>query len=79
MKFIWEESDIRGGRKYGRDDLSEHWMIGYRPSPVASVGNEYFSVSMNDGMITVPMDKAAMARELTLLEFVPLVYLQAGK
>jgi len=50
MKFVWEESDIIGGRIVGKPGRLESWMIIYRPSMApGSRGNLYGMVSLTDG------------------------------
>ena len=46
MKFIWEEKDILVGRRYGRIEITEEWMIGY----LFWIGAEerYVSISLGD-------------------------------
>ena len=77
MKFIWEASDIKPGRKYGRADISERWMIGY----LGALGGDkprYVSVSTIDGMVTDASGREELARELTEHGYVPAEYLDAA-
>lgn len=63
MKIVWEVSDITPGRLVGSPLHSERFKIGYgcmRPS----LGQSWHLVSMLDGMISAPEDKASLAKEL---------------
>jgi len=73
MKFIWEESDIRPGRKYTRPDINEVWMIGYVVN--TSTHAKYVSVSMNDGMVTTTDNKSNLADVLTKNNYVPVEFI----
>lgn len=73
MKFIWEETDIVGGRKYNRDGLTEIWMIGYQYNEAGN--QEYVSISLTDGIVTIPSSKPALAADLTMAGYVPCEFL----
>lgn len=73
MKIIWQEEDIQVGRIYGRPGMKETWMIGYRPEIDGTI--RYVSISMVDGMITLPQTKAEMAEILTSNEYCPIEFL----
>lgn len=70
MKIVWEESDIVVGTKYGRPDIKEIWMIGYIASEASS--SNRVSISMSDGMVTLPSSPDAMAHMLTAGRYVPI-------
>jgi hypothetical protein len=52
VKVIWEAKDIRGGVVMGRWDLTERWMIVYRPAPGTQRGNVFNTVSLSDGILS---------------------------
>ena len=70
MKFVWDERDIEPGVRYSRPGIMETWMIGYHPNP-AEEHRPYTSVSLSDGMVTVPYSKREMAVLLTENGYVP--------
>lgn len=49
MKFGWEASDIKIGRRVGNPGRQERWIIAYDPSSRSMA--RYAMVSLNDGMI----------------------------
>lgn len=70
MKIIWQEVDIKVGRIYGKRGMKETWMIGYRPEIDGAM--RYVSISMVDGMITLPRTTTEMAEILTSNEYWPI-------
>lgn len=70
MKFIWEENDIRVGRRYSRPEMKEIWIIGYL---VTDSGNQYTSISLSDGLVcnTRYSEKSAMALFLSDNHYIP--------
>lgn len=75
MKFIWEPEDVRTGRTYSRRDIGETWLIGYLPHEESSA--HFVSVSMSDGLVTLPKTRDALAQTLTSEGYVPSEILQA--
>lgn len=73
MKFIWEEKDIQGGVRYGRADISTHWMITW--SVCESLENLYAGTSLADGYTTDPMTAEEMASKLNKDVYVPLKFM----
>lgn len=49
MKVTWEEGDIKAGRRFGRIECKEKWMIGYRFA--GSGSTEFTIISLVDGMV----------------------------
>ena len=76
MKFIWEEQDIKVGRKYSRSDINEVWMIGYMAGK-SSCG--YVSISMDDGLVTESNSKEGLASMLTEEKYIPVEFLSPTK
>lgn len=68
MKLIWEEKDIVVGKRYGRYDIGEKWMIGYLPSEDDC---RYVSISMDDGMVTNPMTLKDFVTSLNKDNYIP--------
>jgi hypothetical protein len=76
MKFIWEENDIKAGTKYSREGLNEVWMIGYMSDfDWNDAKRRHVHVSMEDGMVTTPYNRAEMASMLNEGKYVPLKFL----
>lgn len=77
MKFHWESTDIRAGRKYSRPTIKEIWMVGY----LSNVHDDrrYVSISMSDGMVTVPYSAEELATTLTDGRYVPIEFLNQEK
>lgn len=73
MKFIWEEKDVIPGRKYSRAGIQETWMIGYRAE--CESDKQYVSISLSDGMVTLPSSKEDLSITLSQLDYVPIEYL----
>jgi hypothetical protein len=73
MKFVWEESDIIGGRVVGKPARLESWMIIYRPSTTpGSRGNLYGLVSLADGSFGKDfVSKSSMAEFLNDIGEIP--------
>lgn len=69
MKVQWEEKDIVAGRRYSREGLRETWQIGYLSGDLSEA--RYVSISMVDGMVTLPLTKAQMAENLTEHGYLP--------
>ncbi len=75
MKFQWETLDIKAARKYSRAGIKEVWMIGYLSN--VHEDRRYVSVSMSDGMVTVPYSAEELAVNLTEGRYVPIEFLEA--
>ena len=69
MKCIWEEKDIRTGRRYSRPGLGEDWIIGYLSA--ADNDRRYCSISTADGLVTAPRSKREFADHLTKEDYLP--------
>lgn len=74
MKVIWEEEDIRPGRKFvktgSRKDTKDIWMIGYLCK--TTTGNSYVSISMTDGLCSELVEKKELAEILNKQQYTPL-------
>lgn len=68
MKVIWEDKDVKSGRRYRKPGTGETWMIGYIQKPQAKVVT---SVSMADGSVVGQYTKKEMAVMLTASGYVP--------
>lgn len=74
MRFIWEETDIKPGRVYGRAGMREQWLIGYRPELESK--KNLVSVSLADGMVAgEPRTKMEMAEVLSRNDYAPIEFL----
>jgi len=63
MKVVWEEKDIRPGRKVRMEGCQEVWMIGYLFMGSSTC---YTLVSLRDGMVSSPgQSKKDLADRLT--------------
>ena len=51
MKFIWEESDIKVGRRVWSHNMSESFIIGFDPSFHTQEYPSLLIVSLIDGMV----------------------------
>jgi hypothetical protein len=71
MKLEWQAEDIIPGRIVGKPDRLERWMIGY---VVSGSENMYCLVSMADGMVQPPQDKADLAELLNNAGEIPIEY-----
>lgn len=70
MKIIWEEGDIRPGRRVGQAGMLERHIIGYRPE--RSDTHRYCLVSLADGMVmNTAFPKIELCKTLNLMELVP--------
>ena len=69
MKVIWESADIVAGRRYSREGLNDTWLIGYLSNETTE--KRYVSISMSDGLVTLPKTKETLAYELTENGYVP--------
>lgn len=70
MKVIWEADDIQAGRRYGKRDVAERWMIGYK-SGTYGFSRIWFSVSLADGMITAGKLAIELAASLSQDGYLP--------
>jgi hypothetical protein len=70
MKVIWEPTDIRAGRRYGKLNVTERWMIGYKVS-TPSFMHLWYSVSLTDGMVTSGISDVELAASLTEDGYLP--------
>jgi len=77
VKFIWECADITPGRTYSRVGLGEDWLIGYRDD-TSDDKLRYVSISLTDGLVTLPLDKETLAERLTNQGYVPCEFLAAA-
>jgi len=75
MKVIWEAGDIRCGRVFGREGITERWMIGYI-CPESSV-SRIVTVSLSDGLVSPQhFDRETLARTLTDGSYMPEEFLE---
>lgn len=62
MKVEWESSDIKPGRRYGKPQTAERWVIGYLAGEDSQ--ERYVSISLSDGMVTKPKFRETLAASL---------------
>lgn len=70
MKTIWFAEDITTGRRYFKPGTSEVWIIGYRPDLGGAAC--FVSISLEDGMVTLPGTREQIADWLTKSEYLPI-------
>lgn len=63
MKIIWEPQDIVAGRRVGKLDRGERWIIGYNPLMIKDEPR-YMLVSLSDGMVNQYYDKQGLCDRL---------------
>lgn len=73
MKVVWEKSDIKVGRKYGKPGTDERMLIGYRVDVEAQRGDEkkFIPVSLSDGQVCCEQTAEQFAGMLTAQGYVP--------
>lgn len=76
MKLVWEVDDVQFGRKVQRPGTAEVWIIGY-PAGTRSGEPRYSLVSLSDGMIGAPYNRADFAKELTDDGYFPVEWIEA--
>ena len=77
MKFIWEEEDIRAGRMFSKPGNVEAQIIGYHVG--SHEEDKWASVSLVDGMISTPTNRAIMATALTENGYIPVEFMGREK
>lgn len=78
MKLIWEERDIKTGRKViaiNSHPGGEVWMIGYTPNPTEK-GNVFALVSQADGLIGDRLSCEKMVERLNANAMWPVEWLK---
>ncbi len=73
MKIIWEEADIKVGRKVKRPNVAEENIIGFRAE---RADDRYVLVSLIDGNVSRPISKSDMAKSLNANNYWPLEMLE---
>jgi len=51
VKFTWELHDVLPGRRVGKHDRTEQWLIGYDPS-LSDTYRKWALISLEDGMLS---------------------------
>lgn len=69
MKVIWEEKDIRPGRRYSKPGIGETWIVGFLADATTECAS--VSISAQDGMVTGPRTKEQLAQLLTEQGYLP--------
>lgn len=69
MKIVWEEADIRCGRRVFKEGTVEKWMIGYRNDVPSK--SKYVLISMSDGMICKNGTKDQITMQLNAGPYLP--------
>ena len=68
MKLIWEEKDIKAGRKVAGHGQSEKFIIGYRPETETKT---FCLISLSDGLVGTAKAACCLTEELTENNFIP--------
>jgi hypothetical protein len=73
MKVEWQADDIKPGRRYGKPDTKERWLIGYVAGTecLETPSKRYVSISLSDGMVTQSLTAADMAAVLNKYGYQP--------
>lgn len=69
MIIVWEACDIKAGRRTGRPERTERWMIGYDSTVETAL--RWTLISLTDGMVSGRVTKEDLAASLTSRAEVP--------